>query len=101
MEEDRILQPDPGEFPAHREGLDVQLWQAEHFLHLARGQKPCVAMPPFIVPLHVPCPPIFRSTGCRPAPGAFPPERKRRSSSPFAVARQGYCLVAPSPFPFP
>src|SRR4030042_1215038 len=91
----------PREFPAPRQGLDMQPRKAEHLRHLARGQKSCVAMTPFIVPLHVPCPPIFRSTGCRPAPGAFPPGRERRSSSPFAEALRGCCLVPPSAFPYP
>src|SRR3990170_2318584 len=53
MEEERVLQPDPGEFPAHRQGLDVQPRKTEHVRHLGRGQKLRVAMFAFPVPLHV------------------------------------------------
>src|SRR4030066_276464 len=39
MEEERVLQPDPGEFPAHRQGLDVQPRKTEHVRTLGRGPR--------------------------------------------------------------
>src|SRR3970040_2873446 len=37
MEEERVFQPDPGEFPAHRQGLDMQPRKADHLRYFARG----------------------------------------------------------------